>query len=120
MSPRTQWLRHLGSPLPAAEDQPDVRDVQVAATERLSAAQGTGATLGAHNTFPAGGFAQTTPVPALRGSTPLVLYTRQIGSPSGESAHGAGRCREMAPRPRLRTSEWRCSPPGPRPAGASP
>jgi hypothetical protein len=58
----------------------------VSANVGLSAAQGSGATLGAPNTFQAGGFAQTTPAPALRGSIPLVIYTRQIGSPSGESA----------------------------------
>jgi hypothetical protein len=58
----------------------------VSADVGLSAVQGTGAAFGAPHTFQAGGFAQTTPAPALRGATPLVFYTRQIGSPSGESA----------------------------------
>jgi hypothetical protein len=58
----------------------------VSANVGLSAAQGTGASLGAPSTFNAGGFSQTTPAPALRGSTPVVLYTRQIANPSGQSA----------------------------------
>jgi hypothetical protein len=52
----------------------------------LASAEGLGAVLGAPSIFDAGGFSSNSPSPALRGSTPLVLFTRQIGSTSGEQA----------------------------------
>jgi hypothetical protein len=52
----------------------------------LASAQGVGAGLGAPSMFDAGGFSQTSPTPAWLRSTPLVLFTRQIGSTSGEQA----------------------------------
>jgi hypothetical protein len=56
---------------------------------RLAAAQGPGASLGAPVQFDAGGFSQTTPMPALLRSTPLVIFTRQIVSQSGASPEAA-------------------------------
>jgi hypothetical protein len=56
------------------------------ANVELSTAQGAGAALGAPRAFDAGGFSQTSPTPAWLRSTPLVLFTRQIGSASGEQA----------------------------------
>jgi hypothetical protein len=50
---------------------------------RLAAAVGSGAALGATSSFDAGGFSQTSPIPALAGSTPLVLFTRQVADASG-------------------------------------
>jgi hypothetical protein len=55
----------------------------------LAAAQGTGASLGTAGGFDAGGFSQTSPTPAFAAATPLVLFTRQIGSTSGERAEVA-------------------------------
>ena len=52
----------------------------------LASAQGVGAGLGAPTIFDAGGFSQTSPTPAWLRSTPLVLFTRQIASGSGEQA----------------------------------
>jgi hypothetical protein len=59
------------------------------ANVRLAAAQGTGASLGAPQTFDAGGFSQTSPMAALLGSTPLVLFTRQLVSQSGVTTEAA-------------------------------
>jgi hypothetical protein len=56
---------------------------------RLAAVQGPGAVLGAPAPFDAGGFSQTTPIPALLGSTPLVIFTRQIVSQSGAAPEAA-------------------------------
>ena len=56
---------------------------------RLAAASGTGASLGAPATFDAGGFSQTSPTPALQGSTPLVVFTRQLVMQSGVTAEAA-------------------------------
>jgi len=50
---------------------------------QLAAASGSGAALGATSTFDAGGFSQTSPIPALLGSTPLVLFTRQVADATG-------------------------------------
>ena len=61
----------------------NARGPGAAANVGLAAAQGTGATLGAPVPFDAGGFSQTSPIPAFLRSTPLVLFTRQIPSPSG-------------------------------------
>jgi hypothetical protein len=49
----------------------------------LAAASGAGATLGLTSTFDAGGFSQTSPIPALLGATPLVVFTRQVPDASG-------------------------------------
>jgi hypothetical protein len=48
----------------------------------LAAAGGLGS-LGATLTFDAGGFSQTSPIPALLGPTPLVLFTRQVADTTG-------------------------------------
>jgi hypothetical protein len=61
----------------------------VSANVRLAAASGTGASLGAPTTFDAGGFSQTSPTPAVEGSTPLVLFTRQLATQSGVTAEAA-------------------------------
>jgi hypothetical protein len=53
---------------------------------RLAAAQGTAASLHPLATFDAGGFSQTSPTPALHGSTPLVLFARETTTPSGGAA----------------------------------
>jgi hypothetical protein len=53
---------------------------------RLAAAQGTAASLNAPVTFDAGGFSPTSPMPALLGATPLVLFTRDSTTPSGATA----------------------------------
>jgi hypothetical protein len=50
---------------------------------QLAAASGSGAALGATSSFDAGGFSQTSPIPALLGSTPLVLFTRQVADATG-------------------------------------
>jgi hypothetical protein len=50
---------------------------------QLASAAGAGASLGATSTFDAGGFSQTSPIPALLGSTPLVLFTRQVADATG-------------------------------------
>jgi hypothetical protein len=50
---------------------------------QLSAASGSGASLAATSTFDAGGFSQTSPIPAVLGSTPLVLFTRQVADATG-------------------------------------
>lgn len=63
---------------------PDVRP-----NVQLAAATGSGATLGAASDFEAGGFSQTSPIPALLGATPLVLFTRQIADPTGAPAEAA-------------------------------
>ena len=55
----------------------------------LATAQGTGAALGAPAVFDAGGFSQTSPVPALVRGTPLVLFTRQIPTTTGAPAEAA-------------------------------
>jgi hypothetical protein len=55
----------------------------VTANVQLAAALGSGGSLGAPVTLDAGGFAQTSPIPAFLRSTPLVLFTRQIPSTSG-------------------------------------
>ncbi len=52
----------------------------------LASAQGTGTALGTARGFDAGGFSSSSPTPAIHGETPLVLFTRQIGSTSGEQA----------------------------------
>jgi hypothetical protein len=39
--------------------------------------------------FDAGGFSQTSPIPAFMGPAPLVLFTRQIGTTGGEQAQAA-------------------------------
>ena len=44
----------------------------------LSSTAGIGAALGSGRPFAAGGFAQTSPVPAYRGGEELVLFTRQV------------------------------------------
>jgi hypothetical protein len=49
---------------------------------QLAAAGGLGS-LGATLTFDAGGFSQTSPIPALLGPTPLVLFTRQVPDATG-------------------------------------
>jgi hypothetical protein len=49
----------------------------------LASAAGTGAALGAARPFDAGGFSQTSPLPAWAGATPLVLYTRQVPEAGG-------------------------------------
>jgi hypothetical protein len=49
----------------------------------LSSAEGTGAAPGAPAPFDAGGFSQTSPIPAFRGTSPLVLFTRQLLAPNG-------------------------------------
>jgi hypothetical protein len=59
------------------------------ANVRLAAAPGIGATLGPGTTFDAGGFSQTSPVPVLRGTEQLVVFTRQIPSPMGAPAEAA-------------------------------
>ena len=56
------------------------------ANVQLASAQGSGTTLRAPRRFDAGGFSQTSPTPAWLRSTTLVLFTRQIGSTSGEQA----------------------------------
>src|SRR4051812_13349589 len=48
----------------------------------LAAAGGLGS-LGATLTFDAGGFSQTSPIPALLGPTPLVVFTRQVADATG-------------------------------------
>jgi hypothetical protein len=48
----------------------------------LAAAGGLGS-LGATLSFDAGGFSQTSPIPALLGATPLVLFTRQVADATG-------------------------------------
>ena len=60
-----------------------------AGTVGLASAQGTGTALGAPGIFDAGGFSQTSPIPALKNSTPLVVFTRQIASAAGERAEVA-------------------------------
>ena len=55
----------------------------------LASAQGAGASLGTPAVFDAGGFSQTSPIPASAGPTPLVLFTRQIASTSGVRAEVA-------------------------------
>ena len=50
---------------------------------QLAAAAGSGASLGATSSFDAGGFSQTSPIPALLGSAPLVLFTRQVADATG-------------------------------------
>ena len=67
----------------------NARGPGVAANVGLASAQGTGTALGAPGIFDAGGFSQTSPIPALQSSTPLVLFTRQIGSTTGERAEVA-------------------------------
>jgi hypothetical protein len=52
----------------------------------LASAQGAGPALGRPVVFDAGGFSQTSPTPALQRGAPLVLYTRQIASGTGEQA----------------------------------
>jgi hypothetical protein len=49
---------------------------------QLAAAGGLGS-LGATLSFDAGGFSQTSPIPALLGPTPLVLFTRQVADATG-------------------------------------
>ena len=50
----------------------------------LASAQATGAALGSARPFDAGGFAQTSPLPAWAGTTSSVLFTRQVpGTPTG-------------------------------------
>jgi hypothetical protein len=49
----------------------------------LASASATGAVLGAPVRFDAGGFSQTSPLPAFAGAVPLVLYTRQLPAGSG-------------------------------------
>jgi hypothetical protein len=55
----------------------------------LAAAQGPDASLGATSFFDAGGFSQTSPIPALVRGAPLVLFTRQIPAPTGAPAEVA-------------------------------
>ncbi len=55
----------------------------------LATAQGTGAALGAPAVFDAGGFSQTSPIPALVRGTPIVLFTRQIPTTTGAPAEAA-------------------------------
>ena len=50
----------------------------------LASAQATGAALGSARPFDAGGFAQTSPLPAWAGTTSSVMFTRQVpGTPTG-------------------------------------
>jgi hypothetical protein len=49
----------------------------------LTAAAGTGAVLGPARPLDAGGFSQTSPVPAWSGDAPLVLFTRQLPNGNG-------------------------------------
>jgi hypothetical protein len=56
---------------------------------QLASAQGHGAALRAPVRFDAGGFSQTSPIPAWHGATPLVLLTRQIPAPNGAPAEVA-------------------------------
>jgi hypothetical protein len=49
----------------------------------LSAALGNGPSLGTPKTFDAGGFSQTSPIPAFQADSPLVLFTRQIPTTTG-------------------------------------
>jgi hypothetical protein len=67
----------------------NARGPGVAANVGLAGAQGAGTSLGAPVLFDAGGFSQTSPTPAFMGSAPLVLFTRQIPSTSGEQAQAA-------------------------------
>jgi hypothetical protein len=67
----------------------NARGPGVAANVGLASAQGTGTSLDAPVLFDAGGFSQTSPTPAFAGPAPLVLFTRQIPSTSGEQAHAA-------------------------------
>ena len=55
----------------------------------LATAQGTGAALGTPAVFDAGGFSQTSPIPALVRGAPLVLFTRQIPTTTGAPAEAA-------------------------------
>ena len=49
----------------------------------LAAAQGSRTALGAPVEFDAGGFSQTSPIPARLRAAPLVLFTRQVSGPGG-------------------------------------
>ncbi len=60
-----------------------------AGTVGLASAQGAGASLGAPAAFDAGGFSQTSPIPASAGPAPLVLFTRQIAGTTGVRAEVA-------------------------------
>jgi hypothetical protein len=59
------------------------------ANVRLAAARGTGASLGAPATFDAGGFSQTSPMAVWLGSSPLVVFTRQLVTQAGVTAEAA-------------------------------
>jgi hypothetical protein len=50
---------------------------------QLAAAAGSGASLAAANSFDAGGFSQTSPIPALLATISLVLFTRQVADATG-------------------------------------
>jgi hypothetical protein len=67
----------------------NARGPSLAGNVGLSSAQGTGTSLSAPTTFDAGGFSQTSPLPALPRTTSLVLFTRQIASTTGERAEVA-------------------------------
>jgi hypothetical protein len=54
-----------------------------AANVQLAAGVGAGTSLGATTAFDAGGFSQTSPIPALLGSAPLVVFTRQVADATG-------------------------------------
>jgi hypothetical protein len=64
----------------------NARGPGASANVALATAQGVGSALSAPSIFDAGGFSQTSPTPALLGSTPLVLFTRQIASTAGVQA----------------------------------
>jgi hypothetical protein len=53
------------------------------ANVQLAAGMGAGTSLGATTMFDAGGFSQTSPIPALLGSAPLVVFTRQVADATG-------------------------------------
>jgi hypothetical protein len=67
----------------------NARGPGVVATVGLASALGSGTLLGAPVAFDAGGFSQTSPIPAFAGATPLILFTRQIGSTGGVQAQAA-------------------------------
>jgi hypothetical protein len=67
----------------------NARGPAVAANVGLASAQGSGTSLGAPLIFDAGGFSQTSRIPAFAGTTPLVLFTRQIASTAGVQAEAA-------------------------------
>jgi hypothetical protein len=67
----------------------NARGPGVVANVGLASAQGSGTSLGAPLTFDAGGFSSTSPTPAFAGTTPLVLFTRQIPNTAGVRAEVA-------------------------------